>query len=61
LHLALGTATLFTPTVRWREARLQLIARFALVGLSVGGYTFNDYHVRRQVEKEILAWIKEHL
>jgi len=47
--------------VRWGEARLQLIARFALVGLSIGGYTFNDYHVRRQVEKEILAWIKEHL
>ncbi|MEM3982739.1 MAG: alpha/beta fold hydrolase [Thermofilum sp.] len=26
-----------------------------------GGHVFNDYHVRRQVEKEILAWIKEHL
>jgi len=27
----------------------------------MGGYAFNDYHVCRQVEKEILAWIKEHL
>ncbi|MEM4852725.1 MAG: hypothetical protein QXQ60_04095 [Thermofilum sp.] len=28
---------------------------------SRGGHVFNDYRVRGQVEKEILAWIKEHL
>ena len=25
------------------------------------GHVFNDYHVRRQVESEILSWVKSHL
>ncbi|MEM1509528.1 MAG: alpha/beta fold hydrolase, partial [Thermofilaceae archaeon] len=25
-----------------------------------GGHVFNDYHVRRQVESEVLAWLREY-
>lgn len=44
-------------------------ARFSFEALKVkkkfvevkGGHVFNDYWVRRQVESEVLAWVREHL